>query len=160
MDPLKNRLGAVVADVADKGAALFSAVWPRSMAKFEVERLLADGYEAGEPCDVDFSVEFDGEHAEAALRAVRGAGFTLVDNARVAKGRAGVRGRLRLRAYDLSRAVARLDRAVAPFGGAAHVIGPAAAPVTPAPAADVPVTAPVVSPVRGDRVPSRAEPAL
>lgn len=160
MDPLKSRLGAVVADVADKGAALLSAVWPRSMAKFEVERLQADGYAAGEPCDVDFSIEFDGASAEAALRAVRGAGFTLVDNAKVAKGRAGVRGRVLLRAYDLSRAESRLHRALAPFGGSATVIGPAAPPAPPAPRADAPVAAPAVSPIRADRMPARAEPVL
>jgi len=155
MDPLRNRVSAAVADVADRGAALFSAVWPRSMAKFEVERLEADGYAAGAECDVDFSIEFDGAAAESALRAVRAAGFTLVDNAKVAKGRAGVRGRLRLRAYDLARAESRLQRALAPFGGSATVIGPAAPPV--APTADVPVAAPVVSPIRADRMPSPSE---
>jgi hypothetical protein len=157
MDPLKSRLGAVVADVADKGAALFSAVWPRSMAKFDVERLEADGYTAGEPCDVDFSIEFDGAAAESALRAVRGAGFTLVDNSKLAKGRAGVRGRLRLRPYDLSRAESRLHRALAPFGGSAAVIGPAAPPSASAPLADAAVPAPPVSPIRADRLPPRAE---
>ena len=161
MDPLMHRMGAVVADVADRGVALFSAVWPRSMAKFEVERLAADGYAPGAECDVDFAIEFDDAAADAAIRAVRGAGFTLVDNAKVAKGRAGVRARVRLRAYDLSRAEARLGRALAPYGGSATVIGPSAPPATAAPRADGPaahpVSAPPVSPIRADRLPSPSE---
>ena len=79
MDPLRNRVGAVVADVADRGAALFAAVWPRSMARWEVERLTADGYPAGEVCDVDFSLAFDDGLADVALPAVRHAGFVVGD---------------------------------------------------------------------------------
>ena len=128
MDPLRNRVGAVVADVVDRGAALFAAVWPRSMARWEVERLTADGYPAGEPCDVEFSLAFDDGLADVALPAVRHAGFVVDDRAKAERGFVTVRGRVRLRAYDLSRAAARLDRLVAPYGGSAAVIGPSSPP--------------------------------
>lgn len=151
MDPLKNRVGAVVADVADRGAALLSAVWPRSMAKWEVERLERDGYRVGELCDVDFSLAFDGGAydrgvADVALPAVKRAGFSVGDRARAERGFVTVRRRVRLRAYDLSRAAARLNRLVAPYGGSAAVIGPTAPPS--------PATAPVQL---ADRAPAAAE---
>ena len=107
MDPLKGRrVGEVVAEVADAGVALFSAVWPRSMAKFEVERLTADGYAAGQSYDVDFSVALEADQADAAFPAMREAGFAiggaLGDGSRKsAAGFVTVHRRVRLRAYDL-----------------------------------------------------------
>ncbi|HET7456505.1 MAG TPA: hypothetical protein VFJ74_02555 [Gemmatimonadaceae bacterium] len=136
MDPLKGRrVGAVVADVADTGVALFAAVWPRSMAKFEISRLAADGYTAGQTYDVDFSVALESELADVALPAMRDAGFTVGGGARLgdgsrkaADGFVTVRRRVRLRAYDLSREQARLNRLASRFGGWAAVIGPSTPP--------------------------------
>lgn len=173
MDPLKGRrVGAVVADVADTGVALFAAVWPRSMAKFEISRLAADGYTAGQTYDVDFSVALENERADAALPAMREAGFTVGGGARLgdgsrkaADGFVTVRRRVRLRAYDLSREQARLNRLASRFGGWAAVIGPstppaeAASPLAVSPLADARpsvVTAAVALVDRGDAA-ERAE---
>lgn len=124
MDALRNRLGAALAHVADAGAAIVAALSPRSMAKWEVRRLAAAGYLVGQRYDVDFSLAFDGEVADATLPAVRRAGFTVGDRDRQEKGFVTVRRRTRLRAYDISRAANRLNRVVTPHGGFAAVIGP------------------------------------
>lgn len=116
----------LTARLADLGVAALEAVWPRSTAAREVDRLARDGYATGALYDVDFSVSFDEEFAEQAIAAIRDAGFTIVERVGSARVFVIVRSRLPLRAFHLSRSVALLDRLVAPYYGYATLLAPAA----------------------------------
>jgi hypothetical protein len=125
MARMTERMGALAWDARKTGAALLAALWPRSEARREVERLADEGYAAGTLCDVDFVVAFDRESAEHALPAVRSAGFDVGDSSHSARGLVTVRRRMRLNAYDIARTSARLGRVVTRYGGFAEIVGPA-----------------------------------
>lgn len=118
------------ARVADLARGTISAVWPRGTAGFEMSRLLDEGYTSGERCDVAFSVSFDDPAtAAAAAQAVRearvpGAVGYVVDTTQLARGFITVQERLRLRAFDLACATARLERIVGRYEGFVALIGP------------------------------------
>lgn len=126
MGHLLDHAPALAADVVDAASAALAAAWPRSLAAREVDRLAHDGYAVGEPCEVDFSLAFDGtEFVDMALAAVHLQGFTVLDRTQALRGFATVRATMRLRAYDLVRATSRLNRTVWRYGGFGAVIGPA-----------------------------------
>lgn len=112
--------------LADAGVAALEALWPRSAAAREVERLTRDGFEPGALYEVDFSVSFDEESAEEAMSAVRDAGFAIVGRVGSPRVFLIVRASMPLRAFHLSRAVALLDRLVTPFFGYATLLAPGA----------------------------------
>lgn len=122
----KAREIPLVARLVDVGAAALEALWPRSVAAREVERLTRDGFEAGATYEVDFSVSFDEESAEEAISAIRHAGFTIVERVGSPRVFLIVRAAMPLRAFHLSRTVARLDRLVTPFFGYATLLAPGA----------------------------------
>jgi hypothetical protein len=115
-------LVGVLAELADSIAATTASLWPRSVASLEVSRLVGDGYPAGEVCDVHFLVSFDERMPEDALVAIRAGGFAIRDQGDPIRGFITVRRRVRLGAYQLSLAGARLDRIAGRFGGFATVI--------------------------------------
>ena len=110
--------------LADAGVATLEALWPRSTAAREVDRLTRDGFEAGAVYEVDFSVSFDEESAEEAMTAIRDAGFTIVERVGSPRIFLIVRASMPLRAFHLSRTVALLDRLVTPFFGYATLLAP------------------------------------
>ncbi|MFL5562525.1 MAG: hypothetical protein ACJ79K_13720 [Gemmatimonadaceae bacterium] len=114
--------------LGDSIVAALASSWPRSAAALEARRLVADGYPAGEPCDVYFLVSFDEAVPEDALAAIRAAGFSVREPAQAGEF-ATIRARLTLGAYDLTMTGARLERIVARFGGFSTLIG-AARPVS------------------------------
>lgn len=127
MSKLTTRIAAAAAETTDAVVALVEAAWPRSMTSREIERLTLDGYPKGDRCDVYFLVSFDAPDWERALDALQAAGFVVRD-ANVGVGAfVTVRTRVRLRAFELSLAGARLDRVVARYGAFATLIGPAIA---------------------------------
>ena len=127
MSKLTTRIAAAAAETTDAVVALVEAAWPRSMTSREIERLTLDGYPKGDSCDVFFLVSFEAPDWECALDALHAAGFVVRD-ANVGLGAfVTVRTRVRLRAFDLSLAGARLERIVAPHGAFATLIGPALA---------------------------------
>jgi len=119
-----SSFGGMTALLTDSVAATFAALWPWSAASVEVRRLAADGYPAGERADVFFLISFDAPPPDAALRAVRAAGFMIREPAPVS-GFLTVRAPIRLGAYDLMIAGSRLDRLVARYDGFATLIGAA-----------------------------------
>ena len=123
---LKAREIPLVARLADVGVAALEALWPRSMAAREIERLTRDGFEAGAVYEVDFSVSFDEECAEEAISAIRDAGFTIVERVGSPRVFLIVQAAMPLRAFHLSRTVAQLDRLVTPFFGYATLLAPGA----------------------------------
>jgi hypothetical protein len=127
MEKLKEVAAAIVTGVADVGKAVFSAVWPRSSAAREIERLAEHGYVSGATYEMDFSLSFDEAGSDAALAEVRQAGFTVTERAGSATlCYATARRRTTLRAYDLQRATSVLQRIVSRYYGYAAPIGPAA----------------------------------
>jgi hypothetical protein len=124
MTTLTDRAVELVTVAADVSFAVGSALWPRSQASRERDRLVNEGYEDGAFCELDFTLAFpDAAGAGQALEAVRAAGFTM-EQRLDARGFAVVRAAARLRPYDLSRIVARLNRIVQGYGGFAEVVGP------------------------------------
>lgn len=102
--------------------------WPKSGASYELARLIAEGYEKGESCDVAFSVSCpDASQASDAAASARVAGFT-VDTSQVARGFVTVQTGLELRTFGLARTIARLERLMAPHEGYVAVIGPVQPP--------------------------------
>ena len=127
MSKLTTRIAAAAAETTDAVVALVAAAWPRSMTSREIERLTLDGYPTGDSCDVYFLLSFDAPDWERALDALQSAGFVVRDASVGLGAFVTVRTRVRLRAFELSLAGARLDRVVAPFGAFATLIGPALA---------------------------------
>lgn len=126
METLKERAVSLAADVADIGTAALSALWPRSMASREMERLAEQGYIIGAEYEVDFILSFDETTADEALAAVRNAGFVVTERTRSTFCYATARRRIPLRAYHLDRATSLLQRVVAPYYGYASPLGPVA----------------------------------
>ena len=128
----RTRVGAVnaAAMAVDCIASAAAAAWPRSVTNGEVERLVGEGHEAGETCDFAFVLALDPDTAEATLRDVRAAGFTIEEDGRRGKGYTTVRSTLPLRAFHLSWALARLNRVARRHGGFAEMLGPVPATVT------------------------------
>jgi hypothetical protein len=122
MSSNNSSLASVLAELADGIAATLASLWPRSAAALEAGRLVADGYPAGEVCDVHFLVSFDEATPDAALTAIRAGGFAIREQGDPVRGFITVRRQVRLGAYQLSLAGARLDRIAAGFGGFATVI--------------------------------------
>jgi hypothetical protein len=115
-------IAGVLSELADGIAATVASLWPRSVASLEANRLVGDGYPAGEVCDVHFLVSFDDTMPDDALVAIRAGGFAIRDQGDPVRGFITVRRRVRLGAYQLSLAGSRLDRIAARFGGFATVI--------------------------------------
>ena len=128
----RSRVGAVnaAAMAVDCIASAAAAAWPRSVTNGEVERLVDEGHELGKTCDFAFVLAIDPDAAEAILRDVRAAGFTIDDDDRRGRGYATVRSTLPLRAFHLSWTLARLNRVAKRHGGFAEMLGPAPATVT------------------------------
>ena len=120
----KNSFSSGRTLLGDSIAAAVASLWPWSTASVEARRLRVDGHAAGAITDIYFLVSFDEAVPDAALAAIRGAGFTIRDPARQS-GFVTVRARLRLGAYDLTMASARLERAAEAFGGFSTLIGAA-----------------------------------
>lgn len=117
-------ISATAARVVDLARGALSALWPRGTASYEMTRLLEEGYTSGEQCDVAFSVYFaDPSMAAAAARAIRAARYT-VDTTQAERGFITVQETVRLRAFDLALAIARLERVVAGYEGFVALIGP------------------------------------
>jgi len=117
-----DRAAALAAYVSDTATAAASAAWPRSAAAQEIARLAENGYTVGSTCEVAFSLSFpEPSAASAAVGDIRGAGFTVGENAR---GFVTVRSALPLRAWHLARATAQLGRVATRHGGFATIIGP------------------------------------
>ena len=124
MATLGTRLAAIAADTTDTIIALVEAAWPRSMTSREVDRLAQDGYRAGSVCELYYLLSFDMPDWEPVLGELQRAGFTVREGGSLGPF-VTVKTPVRLRAFELSLASARLDRIVAPYGGFATVIGPA-----------------------------------
>ena len=123
MSRKKGSFAHVVATLADSVIATAASLWPRSTASLETNRLIADGYPAKEVCDVYFLVSFDGAVPDGALVDIRSAGFVVREESGSPGGFVTVRARVRLAAYELSMAAARLDRIAESFDGFSTVIG-------------------------------------
>ena len=112
----------------DLARATFLAAWPRSEPSNEITRLVEEGYEKGESCEMSFSIAFtDATQAAAAVAAVRSAGYS-VDAGESSRGFVTAQTGIELRRFGLATSIARLERAVAPFGGFVAVIGPTRPP--------------------------------
>jgi hypothetical protein len=122
MPSTRHGIASVLAELADGIAATMASLWPRSAASLEANRLASDGHPAGEVCDVHFLVSFDDAMPDEALMAIRAGGFAIREAGDPIRGFITVRRRVRLGAYALSLAGARLDRIAARFGGFATVI--------------------------------------
>ena len=120
----KSSIASGLTLLGDSLAAAAASLWPWSTASVEARRLRLDGHASGAATDIYFLVSFDDAAPDAALAALRGAGFTVRDSARQS-GFVTVRARLRLGAYDLTMASARLERTVEAFGGFSTLIGAA-----------------------------------
>ena len=107
-----------------------AAAWPRSVTNGEVERLVGEGHAAGKPCDFAFVLALEPDRADATLRDVRAAGFTIDEDGRRGQGYATVRSTVPLRAFHLSMTLARLNRAARRHGGFAEMLGPMPATVS------------------------------
>jgi hypothetical protein len=120
----KSSIALGLTPLGDSLAAAVASIWPWSTASVEARRLRLDGHASGAVTDIYYLVSFDDSVPEAALAAIRRVGFSPREPASQ-RGFVTVRGRLRLGAYDLTVAGARLDRAVAQFGGFVTLIGAA-----------------------------------
>ena len=120
-----STLARVIGLLSDSAAATLAALWPRSTASIEANRLVNDGYRAGELCDVHFLVAFDGTIPDSAFIAIRTGGFAVREQNGSLGGFVTVRARVRLRAYDLSITGARLDRIAEAHEAFATMIGAA-----------------------------------
>lgn len=125
MSSRNSSFARVVALLADSIAATAASLWPRSTASREASRLVNDGYPAKQICDVYFLVSFDGGVPDDAMATMRAAGFVVREQSGAPGGFVTVRARVRLAAYDLSIASARLDRIAEAFDGFSTVIGAA-----------------------------------
>ena len=108
--------------LADSITASAASLWPWSAASIEARRIAADGYAAGQVADVYYLVSFDEAAPEPALAAIRGAGFAVREPAPLS-GFVTVKARIRVAAYDLIMAGARLDRIAEGYGAFATLIG-------------------------------------
>lgn len=127
MSKLSSRITAVARETTDAIIALVEAAWPRSMTSREIERLTLDGYPAGRHCDVYFLLSFDTADWESALDDLHAEGFMVRDTSASVGAFVTVKTRIRLNAFALSLAGARLDRVAARHAGIATLIGPALA---------------------------------
>jgi len=107
---------------ADCIAATSASLWPWSAASVEARRLAHDGYAPGTPADIYYLVSFDDVAPDAALSALRSAGFLVRDSA-AQSGFLTVRARIRLSAFALTIAGTRLDRIAEQFDGFTTLIG-------------------------------------
>ena len=110
--------------LGDSLAAAVASLWPWSTASVEARRLRLDGHAVGAVTDIYYLVSFDDAVPDAALAAIRGAGFIVRDPA-APSGFVTVRARIRLGAYDLTIAGTRLERIVESYDGFATLIGAA-----------------------------------
>ena len=108
--------------LADSISAGIASLWPWSTASVEARRLAHEGYAPGTPADIYYLVSFDDVAPDAALPALRSAGFLVRDSA-AQSGFLTVRARIRLSAFALTIAGARLDRIVEQHDGFATLIG-------------------------------------
>ena len=129
MSSKHSNFARVMEMFSDRIVATFSSLWPRSTASIEASRLVNDGYPAGQACDVHFLISFDQAMPDAASTAIRAGGFSVREQNGSSSGFVTARATVRLTAWDLSIAGARLDRIVEDFDGFATVIG-AARPAT------------------------------
>ena len=120
----KSSIASGLTVLGDSIAAAVASIWPWSTASVEARRMRLDGHAGGAITDIYFLLSLDDAAPDAALAAIRGAGFTVRDPARQS-GFVTVRARLRLGAYDLTVASVRLERAAAAFGGFSTLIGAA-----------------------------------
>ena len=120
----KSSLALGMTLLGDSVAAALAALWPWSTSSVEARRLALNGYETGAVADIYYLVSFDDPIPGGALAAIRGAGFTVRDPASQT-GFLTVRVQIRLGAFALTIAGARLDRIVEQFGGFATLIGAA-----------------------------------
>jgi hypothetical protein len=125
MSSRNSSFANLMTTLTDSVVAIAASLWPRSTASLEANRLIADGYPAKQICDVYFLVSFDGTVPDGALAAIRGAGYAIPEQGGSSSGFFTVRARVRLGAYDLSMAGARLDRIAEAFDGFSTVIGAA-----------------------------------
>lgn len=118
----KSSLALGMTLLADSVNAALSVVRPWSTSSVEARRLALDGYPKGSLADIYYLVSFDETPPDAALAALRGAGFSVRDPASHS-GFLTVKTRIRMGAFDLTLASARLDRIVDEFSGFATLIG-------------------------------------
>jgi hypothetical protein len=108
--------------LTDSIAASLASLWPWSTASVEARRLAHDGHALGTPTDIYYLLSFDDVAPDAALAALRRAGF-LVRDPTPQSGFVTVRARIRLGAFALTITGTRLDRIVEQFDGFATLIG-------------------------------------
>ena len=120
----KSGLALGMTLVGDSVAAVLAALWPWSTSSVEARRLALEGYATGAVADIYYLVSFEEAIPDVALAAIRGAGFTVRDPA-PKSGFLTVRAQIRLGAFALTIAGARLGRVVEQFGGFATLIGAA-----------------------------------
>ena len=116
-------VAGVLAPLVDACAGALSALWPRSVTGREASRLARDGHAIGAFHEVMFAVSFDESPSDAAIEAVRAAGFTLRDESG-ALSQWTVLARMPLSPYHLHVTSASLGRVLASYGGFAVLIGP------------------------------------
>lgn len=125
---MSNSFVGTAARAADLARAALLAAWPKSGASYEVARLVEQGYEKGEACDMAFSVALaDPSRASDAAASARVAGYT-VDTTQLSRGFITVQTSVEIRTFDIAKAIARLERLVGPYDGFVAVIGPVQAP--------------------------------
>ncbi|HEX8849777.1 MAG TPA: hypothetical protein VF761_09630 [Gemmatimonadaceae bacterium] len=129
MPTLSARIAALAADTTDTVVALVEAAWPRSLSSREIDRLASEGYETGSVHEMYFLLSFETPGWEHLLGPLQRAGFVVGDGGPLGPFLT-VKAPVRLRAFELSLASARLDRMVARYGGFSTLIGPAATRAT------------------------------
>ena len=122
---VQSSFARVIGLLTDHITATVASLWPRSTAALEARRLVVDGHAGGQACDLYFLVSFEGALPDGALATIRAAQFAVREQDGAASGFVTVRTQVRLAAYDLSLAAARLDRIAAGFDGFATLIGAA-----------------------------------
>ena len=108
--------------LGDSISAALSALLPWSTSAVEARRVALEGYPKGSLADIYYLVSFDEAPPDAALAAIRGAGFFVRDST-PQSGFVTVKTRVRVGAFGLTIASARLDRIVDEFSGFATLIG-------------------------------------
>jgi hypothetical protein len=129
MDDPGDRAIMMIARAGDAVVAALSAMWPLSLARQEIERLVRDGYAAGAPCEMAFSLAFTeaDDLARALAAAVRSGHRVVTDDGASRRGFITVYARIRLTAFDLSLAMSWLVRMARGCRGFAALIGPVTA---------------------------------
>lgn len=129
----RNPMTEIISRVVDTASAAYATVWSRSTSAREVARLALDGYAAGAPCEIAWSLFLpDRAAVDRALVEARNHGFSLGERGDGPEGFATIRTTVPLTPFALSRAGARANRLARRHDGFAELIGPVSTPAAPA----------------------------